>query len=330
MLASKISDEDNSFIISARQVIQDEQKAIQTLANRLDHNFIFACKTLLASTGRVVITGMGKSGHIGNKIAATLASTGTPSFFVHPSEALHGDLGMITSDDIVIAISNSGATSELLMLSAVIKRQHTKVIAMTGNLNSDLAKLADIHLDIGVEKEACPLDLAPTSSTTVTLVMGDALAVALLKARDFTPEDFARSHPGGRLGRRLLVHVKEVMHDRQDTPLVSPDTVLTKAIIEMTKKNLGTTLIIDNKNTLLGIFTDGDLRRAFEDGTNMSVTTIAEKASMNCHTAQADDLAVSAFNIMQDNAITVLPIVDSANRAVGILHMHDLLKSGII
>jgi arabinose-5-phosphate isomerase len=311
-------------------VIEDEQKAIQALANRLDKSFVLACKTLLASTGRIVITGMGKSGHIGNKIAATLASTGTPSFFVHPSEALHGDLGMITADDVVIAISNSGATSELLVLSAVIKRQKTKVIAMTGNINSSLAKLADVHLDISVEKEACPLDLAPTSSTTVTLVMGDALAVALLKARDFTPEDFARSHPGGRLGRRLLVHVKEVMHQREDTPLVSPNTLLTTAIIEMTKKNLGTTLIIDNKNTLLGIFTDGDLRRAFEDGTNMSTTAICEKASMNCYTAQVDDLAVSAFNIMQDNAITVLPIVDSANRAVGILHMHDLLKSGII
>ena len=330
MVATKIVDEENPFIISARKVIEDEQKAIQALANRLDKNFVLACKTLLASTGRVVITGMGKSGHIGNKIASTLASTGTPSFFVHPSEALHGDLGMITADDIVIAISNSGTTSELLILSTVVKYQKTKIIAMTGNLNSDLAKLADVHLDISVEKEACPLDLAPTSSTTVTLVMGDALAVALLKARDFTPEDFARSHPGGRLGRRLLVHVKEVMHERQDTPLVSPDTVLTKAIIEMTKKNLGTTLIIDNKNTLLGIFTDGDLRRAFEDGTNMSTTTIGEKASMNCYTAQADDLAVSAFNMMQDNAITVLPIVDTANRAVGILHMHDLLKSGII
>jgi len=273
---------------------------------------------------------MGKSGHIGNKIAATLASTGTPSFFVHPSEALHGDLGMITADDVVIAISNSGSTNELLTLSAVIKRQNTKVIAMTGNLNSDLAKLADVHLDIGVEKEACPLDLAPTSSTTVTLVMGDALAVALLKARDFTPEDFARSHPGGRLGRRLLVHVKEIMHDRQDTPLVSTDTLLVNAIIEMTKKNLGTTLIIDSQNTLLGIFTDGDLRRAFEDGTDMATTTIGERATMNCYTAHADDLAVSALNIMQDHEITVLPIVDSKNRAVGILHMHDLLKSGII
>ncbi len=330
MAISRLSDTDNNFIISAKKVIEDEQKAIQILANRLDQSFVLACKTILASTGRVVITGMGKSGHIGNKIAATLASTGTPSFFVHPSEALHGDLGMITKDDIVIAISNSGSTNELLILSAIIKRQETKVIAMTGNLGSDLAKLADVHLDIGVEKEACPLDLAPTSSTTVTLVMGDALAVALLKARDFTPEDFARSHPGGKLGRRLLMHVKEIMHDRQDTPLVSPDTVLTKAIIEMTRKNLGTTLIIDDKNTLLGIFTDGDLRRAFEEGTNMSTTTIGEKASMNCYTAHVDDLAVSALNIMQDNEITVLPIVDSNNHAVGILHMHDLLKSGII
>ena len=321
---------DNAFIISAKKVIKEEQKAIQALANRLDENFILACKTLLDSTGRVVITGMGKSGHIANKIAATLASTGTPAFFVHPSEALHGDLGMITPDDVVIGISNSGATNELLILSAIIKRQGTKVIAMTGDSTSELAKLGDVHLDIGVEKEACPFDLAPTSSTTVTLVMGDALAVALLKARDFTPEDFARSHPGGRLGRRLLVRVKEIMHDREGTPLVSPDTLLTKAIIEMTRKNLGTTLIIDDQNTLLGIFTDGDLRRAFEEGSNMSTTTISEKASMNCYTAHVDDLAVSAFNMMQENQITVLPIVDSSNRAVGILHMHDLLKSGII
>jgi arabinose-5-phosphate isomerase len=329
-MTSENATHESSFILSARKVITDEQQAIETLAKRLDKSFIAACKTILASTGRVVITGMGKSGHIGNKIAATLASTGTPSFFVHPSEALHGDLGMITADDVVIAISNSGMTNELLTLSAVIKRQNTKVIVMTGDLNSDLAKIADVHLDIGVEKEACPLDLAPTSSTTVTLVMGDALAVALLKARDFTPEDFARSHPGGRLGRRLLVHVKEVMHDRQDTPLVSSDTLLVNAIIEMTKKNLGTTLIIDSQNTLLGIFTDGDLRRAFEDGTDMSTTTIGERASMNCYTAHADDLAVSALNIMQDNAITVLPVVDLEKKAVGILHMHDLLKSGII
>jgi arabinose-5-phosphate isomerase len=321
---------ESSFILSARKVITDEQQAIEKLAKRLDKSFVVACETILASTGRVVITGMGKSGHIGNKIAATLASTGTPSFFVHPSEALHGDLGMITADDVVIAISNSGMTNELLTLSAVIKRQNTKVIAMTGDLNSDLAKIADIHLHIGVEKEACPLDLVPTSSTTVTLVMGDALAVALLKARDFTPEDFARSHPGGRLGRRLLVHVKEIMHDRQDTPLVFPDTLLVNAIIEMTQKNLGTTLIIDAQNTLLGIFTDGDLRRAFEDGTDMSTTIIGECASMNCYTAHADDLAVSALNTMQDHEITVLPVVDSEKRAVGILHMHDLLKSGII
>ncbi|HFC91642.1 MAG TPA: KpsF/GutQ family sugar-phosphate isomerase [Leucothrix mucor] len=329
-MTSKNATSDSSFIHSAKKVIWDEQKAIEALAKRLDKSFDAACETILASTGRVVITGMGKSGHISNKIASTLASTGTPSFFVHPSEALHGDLGMITANDVVIAISNSGSTNELLILSAVIKRQNTKVIAMTGNANSDLAKLADVHLDIGVEKEACPLDLAPTSSTTVTLVMGDALAVALLKTRDFTPEDFARSHPGGRLGRRLLVRVKEIMHDRHNTPLVTSDTLLVNAIIEMTKKNLGTTLIIDNQNRLLGIFTDGDLRRAFEDGTDMPTTTIGERASMNCYTTHVDDLAVSALNIMQDNEITVLPVVDSKNKAVGILHMHDLLKSGII
>ncbi|HIO93404.1 MAG TPA: KpsF/GutQ family sugar-phosphate isomerase [Leucothrix mucor] len=320
----------NTFIHSAKAVITAELEAIQALANRLDENFERACKTILTSSGRIVITGMGKSGHISNKIAATLASTGTPSFFVHPSEALHGDLGMITAEDVVIAISNSGTTSELLTLSAVIKRQGTKVIAMTGSVDSDLARLADVHLDIGVEKEACPLDLAPTSSTTVTLVMGDALAVALLEARDFTPEDFARSHPGGRLGKRLLVHVKDIMHDQANIPLVSPETTLKKAIIEMTGKNLGTTLIADKNNKLCGIFTDGDLRRAFESGTDMSATSIGEMASMNCYTAQVSDLAVSALNIMQDKQITVLPIVDKDGNAVGILHMHDLLKSGII
>jgi arabinose-5-phosphate isomerase len=329
-MASNKNTVNNPFLHSAQQVIKDEQKAIQALANRIGQNFITSCEAILASSGRVVVTGMGKSGHIGTKIAATLASTGTPAFFVHPSEALHGDLGMITSDDIVIAISNSGTTRELLTLSAVIKRQNTKVIAMTGNLDSDLAKLADVHLDIGVDKEACPLGLAPTSSTTVTLVMGDALAVALLQARDFTPEDFARSHPGGRLGRRLLVLVKEIMHTQDNTPLVSPNTLLADAIIEMTKKNLGTTLVVDAHKLLLGIFTDGDLRRAFEDGADMSTTTIGECASMNCYTAQEDDLAVSALNIMQDSAITVLPIVNTENKAVGILHMHDLLKSGII
>ena len=320
----------STFIASAKAVIEAELEAIQTLANRLDNSFDQACKTILASNGRIVITGMGKSGHISNKIAATFASTGTPSFFVHPSEALHGDLGMITSEDVVIAISNSGTTSELLTLSAVIKQQGTKVIAMTGAVNSDLAKLADVHLDIGVEKEACPLDLAPTSSTTVTLVIGDALAVALLEARDFTPEDFARSHPGGRLGKRLLVRVKDIMHGQLNIPLVSPETTLKKAIIEMTRKNLGTTLIADKNNKLCGIFTDGDLRRAFESGIDMSSTTIGEMASTNCYTAQANDLAVSALNMMQDNKITVLPIINVEGHAVGILHMHDLLKSGII
>ncbi len=320
----------NHFIQSAKAVINAEIEAIQTLKNRIDESFEDACQTILASNGRIVITGMGKSGHISNKIAATFASTGTPSFFVHPSEALHGDLGMITAEDIVIAISNSGTTSELLTLSAIIKRQGTKVIAMTGDENSDLAKLSDVHLNIGVIKEACPLDLAPTSSTTVTLVMGDALAVALLEARDFTPEDFARSHPGGRLGKRLLVHVRDIMHDQPNIPLVSPDTTLKKAIIEMTRKNLGTTLVADKNKRLYGIFTDGDLRRAFESGIDMATTTIGEMASVNCYTTQANDLAVFALNVMQEHQITVLPVIDQDGHAVGILHMHDLLKSGII
>lgn len=325
-----VTNKTHTFVQSARTVISSEIKAINLLFERLDEGFVQSCQTILNSTGRVVITGMGKSGHVGNKIAATLASTGTPAFFVHPSEALHGDLGMITGDDVVVAISNSGSTSELVTLSLVVKRQNTKVIAMTGNPASDLARLADAHLDIGVQKEACPMDLAPTSSSTVTLVMGDALAVALLEARDFTPEDFARSHPGGRLGKRLLIHVRDLMHPQGDTPMVLADTALDKAIIEMTGKNLGTTLIVDETNKLLGIFTDGDLRRAFENGINMTGTTICEIASMNCHTAHADDLAMSALDQMQKREITVLPIVDSHYKAVGILHMHDLLKSGIL
>jgi len=317
------------YIGLAKSVIATETQAINAMADRLDASFQKACEIILASTGRVIITGMGKSGHISNKIAATFASTGTPAYFVHPGEALHGDLGMITGEDVVIAISNSGATEELLVLASLTKRLGTKIISMTGNPESDLAEISDIHLDIGVEQEACPMGLAPTSSTTAMLVMGDALAVALLEARGFTPEDFARSHPGGRLGKRLLVHVRDIMHKDDDLPLVPPETTLEKAILEMTSKKLGTTLVSDTDGKLLGIFTDGDLRRAFEQGITMD-THIGDVIKHSLYVIHSGDLAVDALNKMQKNEITVLPVIDDNMHISGVIHMHDLLKAGIV
>ena len=320
----------HDFIGLARAVIDAEIEAIQALHDRLDNQFERACEAILACKGRVIISGMGKSGHISNKIAATLASTGTPAFFVHPGEALHGDLGMITGDDVVIAISNSGTTHEVLTLASLVKRIGTVVIGMSGDTQSPLAEVADHHLDIAVEKEACPMGLAPTSSTTVTLVMGDALAVALLEARGFTAEDFARSHPGGRLGKRLLVHVKDIMHSGEAIPLSFPEAPLNQAILEMTGKKLGATLVSDEDKQLIGIFTDGDLRRSFEDGIDLTTATIGNICHKNCLTTSADDLAINTVNLMQEKEITVLPVVDKNNKIVGIIHMHDLLKAGIV
>lgn len=320
----------SDFIGLANAVITAEIEAIQALNERLDDEFNKSCEAILACKGRVIVSGMGKSGHISNKIAATLASTGTPAFFVHPGEALHGDLGMITGDDVVIAISNSGNTEEVLTLTGIVKRLGAIVIGMSGFNESALAKISDYHLNISVEKEACPMGLAPTSSTTVTLVLGDALAVALLEARGFTAEDFARSHPGGRLGKRLLVHVKDIMHSGDETPRCLPDTLLSDAILEITGKKLGATLVVDVDNTLFGIFTDGDLRRAFEDGVDLKNITIGEIAHQNCITTQADELAVNVVNLMQDKQITVLPVINSNNNVEGIIHMHDLLKAGIV
>jgi len=324
----------HDFTGLAKAVIHAEIEAIEALNDRLGSHFDAACETLLACKGRVIISGMGKSGHISNKIAATLARTGTPAFFVHPGEALHGDLGMITGEDTVIAISNSGTTEELVTLASVVKRLGTKIIAMSGDENSPLAELSDHHLNIGVEKEACPMGLAPTSSTTVTLVMGDALAVALLDARGFTPEDFARSHPGGRLGRQLLVHVKDIMHSGDAMPICLPETSLKDAILQMTGKKLGATLIVDKHDQLLGIFTDGDLRRLFEEGNDdtidMKNTKIASVLHANCHTTCPDELAINVVNLMQEKEITVLPVVDENNHTLGIIHMHDLLKAGIV
>ena len=317
------------FIKLAKAVIETEVNAIQSMGENLNENFGSACDAILKSNGRVIVTGMGKSGHISNKIAATLASTGTPAFFVHPGEALHGDLGMITGDDVVIAISNSGTTEEVVTLTSVVKRLGTQVIGMSGDVNSPLAEIADYHLDISVEKEACPLGLAPTSSTTVTLVMGDALAIALLDARGFTPEDFARSHPGGRLGKRLLVHVKDIMHTDTDIPVCKPDTSLKNAILQMTGKKLGATLVLEGKQ-LCGIFTDGDLRRCFEEGVDLKHLSIGDVAHKGCVSTHADELAVNVVNLMQDKEITVMPVINENNEVTGIIHMHDLLKAGIV
>ena len=318
------------FIGLAKAVIVAEVEEIQALSERLDDEFSKACEAILACKGRVIVSGMGKSGHISNKIAATLASTGTPAFFVHPGEALHGDLGMITGDDVVIAISNSGNTDEVITLAGLVKRLGASVIGLSGDVQSPLAKIADLHLNISVEKEACPMGLAPTSSTTVTLVLGDALAVALLEARGFTAEDFARSHPGGRLGKRLLVHVRDIMHSGEATPACLPETLLSDAILEITGKKLGATLVVDADNTLFGIFTDGDLRRAFEDGVDLKNITIGEISHQDCISTQVDELAINVVNLMQEKQITVLPVVDTNNKVEGIIHMHDLLKAGIV
>ncbi len=320
----------HDFIGLAKAVIDAEVEALSAMKTNLSASFKGACEAILACKGRVIISGMGKSGHIGNKIAATFASTGTPAFFVHPSEALHGDLGMVTADDVVIAISNSGTTEEVITLSSLVKRLGTKIIGMSGDTQSPLAELSDFHLDISVEKEACPMGLAPTSSTTVTLVMGDALAVALLEARGFTPEDFARSHPGGRLGKRLLVHVKDIMHSGDALPACSPKTSFKEAILEMTGKKLGATLVVEKNNTLFGIFTDGDLRRCFEEGIDMAQVTIGEVSHKNCYSTHADELGVNVVNLMQEKEITVLPVIDDNNKVKGIIHMHDLLKAGIV
>lgn len=312
----------------AKAVINTEVEALKALPSRLDDDFIHACQAILNCRGRVIVSGMGKSGHIANKIAATLASTGTPAFFLHPGEASHGDLGMIVKGDVTILLSNSGSSDEVLSILPMIRRLDVCIIAMTGNAQSPLAEAADFHIYTGVNKEACPLGLAPTSSTTAALVMGDALAVALLEARGFTQEDFARSHPGGRLGKRLLVHVGDIMHTGDAIPHVAPEVSLQHAILEMTRKKLGITTIIDPDGTLLGIFTDGDLRRSFENGCNQLDHPIASLMTRQYQRAEVQMLAADALNIMEKHAITVLPVMQ-AERVIGIIHMHDLLRAGI-
>jgi arabinose-5-phosphate isomerase len=320
-----------ALIKSAQAVVAIEAQAITALHDRIDANFLRACQLMFECPGRVVVSGMGKSGHIARKIAATLASTGTPSFFVHPAEASHGDLGMITPKDVVLALSNSGETDELLAILPLIKRQGIPLIAMSGNKGSSLARLADVHLDTSVPAEACPLDLAPTSSTTAALVMGDALAIALMEARGFTDEDFARSHPAGSLGRQLLLKISDIMHTGEQIPAVGPGITLTEALVEMTRKGLGMTAIIDDEKRLLGVFTDGDLRRAVDDDDiDLRATTVTHLMTARPKTITADKLAVEAAQLMEAHKIHALLVVDDDNRVVGALNIHDLLRARVV
>lgn len=317
------------FRDSATRTITMERDAVTRLLDRIDDQFEQACSLLLECRGRVVVTGMGKSGHIGTKIAATLASTGTPAMFVHPGEASHGDLGMITSADVVLALSNSGNTSEILTLLPLFKRMNAPLISMTGNADSELSRAADVNLDVSVLEEACPLNLAPTSSTTVSLVMGDALAVALLEARGFSAEDFAFSHPGGTLGRRLLLKVEDVMRAGNRIPMVDPDTVLRDALLEMTSKGMGMTCVVDSNQSLLGIYTDGDLRRSLDQNINVHTALISEVMNDGCKTAKSGMLAAEALAIMDNGKISALVVTDDNNIPVGALHLHDLLNAGV-
>lgn len=320
----------DALIQSARRTVHLELEAIQALLERINADFIRACELLLACKGRVVVVGMGKSGHIGNKIAATLASTGTPAFFVHPAEASHGDMGMITRDDVVLALSNSGSTAEIITLLPLIKRLGITLISMTGNPDSPLAQAAEANLDARVEHEACPLNLAPTSSTTASLVLGDALAIALLEARGFTAEDFAFSHPGGALGRRLLLKVENVMHSGDALPRVARGTLLRDALLEMTRKGLGMTVVLETDGRLAGIFTDGDLRRALDRGIDVRSASIDSLMTTHGKTARPEMLAAEALKIMEDHKINSLVVVDANDQPVGAMNMHDLLRAGVM
>ena len=319
------------FAASGRRVIAIESQGLEAVANRLDGAFTEACRLMLGCKGRVVCTGMGKSGHVARKIAATLASTGTPSFYVHPGEAGHGDLGMITDADVVLALSYSGESDELLMLMPVLKRQGNALIAMTGRPDSSLAREADVHLDASVPAEACPLALAPTASTTAALALGDALAVALLEARGFTAEDFARSHPAGALGRRLLLHIRDVMHAGDDVPRVRETATLSETLVEMSRKRLGMSAVVDADGRLLGLYTDGDLRRTLDDASiDLRATTIAQVMTRAPKVIDADALAVEAAQLMEQYKINALLVVDGERRVVGALNIHDLLRARVV
>ena len=322
--------ESQRLIEMGREALQIEARAVAALVDRLGGEFERACRILLACTGRVVVSGMGKSGHIGGKIAATLASTGTPAFFLHPAEASHGDLGMVTKGDVVLAISYSGETVELLTILPLFKRMDARLIAMTGNPASTLAREADVHLDVSVPAEACPLNLAPTASTTATLAMGDALAVALLKHRGFTEADFARSHPGGALGRRLLLHVSDVMRRGKDLPTVRPETPLTEGLLEMSRKRLGLTAVVDAAGQVVGIFTDGDLRRALDRDLDVRATTMADVMTRGPRSIGPGELAAEAVLMMEKHSVNGLLVLDESGRLVGALNVHDLLRAGVM
>ena len=313
----------------AREVIETQASTITSLLQRVDEQFLTACKYLLECTGRVVVIGMGKSGHIGSKIAATMASTGTPAFFVHPAEASHGDLGMIKSRDVVLALSNSGETDEVNIILPLLKRIGVKIVAMTGNPASTLADHADVHIDVSVEKEACPLGLAPTSSTTAALVMGDALAVALLQTRGFTREDFAMSHPAGRLGRRLLLRIQDVMHRGDEIPLVPLDASISQAIVEMTAKRLGMTAVLDKEGKVAGVYTDGDLRRTLDAGLDPHATPVSEAMTAGGESISPDELAIEAMQRMREFSIQGLLVIDNDEKLVGALNFQDLLRAGV-
>jgi len=318
------------FITLGKAVIKTEQTALVELIDRIDEKFATACNILLQCEGRVVVIGMGKSGHIGNKIAATLASTGTPAFFVHPGEASHGDLGMITNKDVVMVLSNSGETDEVVALLPVIKRLNTPLIALTGRPDSTLASSATVNIDVSVAKEACPLGLAPTSSTTATLAMGDAISIALLEARGFNETDFALSHPGGTLGRRLLLHVSDIMHTDNEIPKVSGTALLSDALLEMTQKGLGVTTIVDDADNLLGIFTDGDLRRTLDSNIDINTCLVKDVMTKNGKNITAHSLAASALALMEEHRINALVVVDEQEKLLGILNMHDLLRARVV
>lgn len=315
---------------AGRRALGIEARAVAALADRLGPDFVRACGLFLACRGRIVVTGMGKSGHVAGKIAATLASTGSPSFFLHPGEASHGDLGMLTRQDVVLALSNSGETDEVLTILPLIKRMDVPLVAMTGNARSTLAREADVHLDVGVAEEACPLNLAPTASTTAALAMGDAIAVALLEQRGFTPEDFARSHPGGRLGRRLLLRVEDLMRRGADLPQVGESTTLSAGLLEMSRKGLGLTAVADDDGKVLGIFTDGDLRRTLDRQLDIHRTTMGEVMTRNCKVIGPQELAAEAVRLMEQHRITGLLVVNADGRLVGALNVHDLLRAGVM
>lgn len=324
---------EQNIINRGLSVLDIESRAILALAPRIDHSFVSACTKLLNCEGRVVVSGMGKSGHVARKIAATLASTGTPALFLHPGEASHGDLGMITEKDVVILLSNSGETDEILLILPLIKRLGVPIIAFTGNSKSNLAKYADIHLDVSIDQEACPLGLAPTASTTATLAMGDALALCVLEMRGFTVEDFAKSHPRGRLGKRLLLKIEDIMHKNESIPRISETANVLEAILEMTQKRLGFTTIVNTNdaNQVIGLFTDGDLRRTIERGIDLQNTLIRDVMTPALKSITDDTLAAEAIHLMETSPKSfVLPVLNKSGKLVGALNMHTLLEAGVL